>query len=83
MNYVIAGNYDQYKRFVKYHCEESPINYRYLDKEYQLVGVGSQQGDKVYITGEYWKNPCYDGDMLHCRFEQRDIHYSAPLTLAW
>jgi hypothetical protein len=79
MNYVIAGNYEQYKRFVKYHCDESPMNYRYLDKEYQLIDVG--QGDKVYITGEYWKNPCYDGDMLHSKFRQHDIHYSAHLTV--
>lgn len=57
---VIAGNYQQYKRFLNTH-KFTPQEAQYVDREEQLLGLCNVE---IIRTGEFWKNPTEGSDCL-------------------
>lgn len=53
---VIAGNYDQYRDFLREN-NLSPSEYRYADRPENIIG---KRGCLYILAGEYYLNPLYD-----------------------
>ena len=69
MNIVIAGNYEQYRCFLREH-RLNPRLHIYVHDEEQILGMSDVN---CYFVGTYENNPCYGSYRLRDMLDRQRI----------